>query len=287
MFKSINLVLESTENGLISTDGCPPWQAKVTTWPEKVYLKRFEELADQHPGDHHVLIAGPLFYAELPKTSLKNHYKIVISRILHKLPENINMCANGLRSALFVYEMNRGSDEFPLSKTHVWIVGAVYILRDFTNYCNDMLKSKSLCLTKVYLTRISCDLEKLKRKIEKKNNRNAPPKSAFLRMQDKKIEEQKGELVEILPEVCELIEGKLSESGDILKFGSYFDYWYEIFDVCDGGKVEGTNRVEAKSGFVYSAVLYRKYRKHRVNKRFLRDLDATNRFLGVLNAKMT
>ena len=249
MFKSINLVLESTKNGLISTDGCPPWQTKITSWPEKVYLKRFEELAQQHPDDHHVLLAGPLFYAELPKNSLKSHYKIVISRILHKLPENINMCANGLRSALFVYEMNRG-DEVPLSKTHVWIVGAVYILRDFTNYCNDMLKSKSLCLTKVYLTRISCDIEKLKRKIEKKNNRNSPPKSAFLRMQEKKIDEQKGELVEILPEVCELIEGKLSESGDILKFGSYFDYWQEVFDVFDGEKTEAKNRVEAESGYV-------------------------------------
>ena len=40
-------------------------------------------------------------------------------------------------------------------------------------------------------------------------------------------------------------------------------------------------------GTLYFAVLYRKYRKHRVNKRFLRDPDATNRFLGVLNAKMT
>ena len=51
---------------------------------------------------------------------------------------------------------------------------------------------------------------------------------------------------------------------------------------------------------LYFAVLYRiyrkyrKYGKHRVNKlqktrktRFLRDPDATNRFLGVLNAKMT
>ena len=54
-------------------------------------------------------------------------------------------------------------------------------------------------------------------------------------------------------EICELIEGKLVESGEVLKFGSYFDYWYEVFKVYGGegdkqnsGNVINNETVEEK-----------------------------------------
>ena len=170
MFKSINIVVETTENLEIPQDTNPPWIIENPTWRQKIFVnldrlvKRVinpikainADSAEPQTPSNKLLISGNIFFDDLNKSPLaedfsENFYKIVISRLINKLPNNVDMTANSLKSALFVYEMNAETNskiskkdqsaEEIMKNTDVIIFGTTFILRDFNNFIEDWKKN--------------------------------------------------------------------------------------------------------------------------------------------------
>ena len=170
MFKSINIVVETTENLEIPQDTNPPWIIENPTWRQKIFVnldrlvKRVinpikainADSAEPQTPSNKLLISGNIFFDDLNKSPLaedfsENFYKIVISRLINKLPNNVDMTANSLKSALFVYEMNAETNskiskkdqsaEEIMKNTDVIIFGTTFILRDFNHFIEDWKKN--------------------------------------------------------------------------------------------------------------------------------------------------
>lgn len=146
MYKSLNLYVECKENLQVPGDTNPPWLADNpnlrTSSLEKILQLNSAKKSPASPTS--ILVGSPLFFTEVNHSTLasefsENFYKIVVSKILNKLPDRIDMTANSLKSSLFVYELNHNHQQ-NIQNTDIFVFCTVYILRNACKFILDWLK---------------------------------------------------------------------------------------------------------------------------------------------------
>ena len=117
MFKSINVVLETTEDLEIPQDTNPPWIVENPEWRKQIIdnldhlVKKVINPDTENRHSNKLLVSSTFFFDELNKSHHAEEFdhdffKIAISRFLDsKFPENVDMAESNLSMALFDYEM--------------------------------------------------------------------------------------------------------------------------------------------------------------------------------------